>query len=63
LRGGGERGGASSGVVCVQRDEVALRGGGERGVPCRRRVLRAERGVVQEALGGGVGDGGGGDAG
>lgn len=47
----------------VQRDEVALRGGGKRGVPCRRRVLRAEGGVVQEALSGGVGDGGGGDAG
>ena len=49
--------------MCVQRDEVALHGGGERSVPCRRRVLRAEGGVVQEGLGGGVGDGGGDDAG
>ena len=32
--------------MCVQRDEVALRGGGERGVLCRRRVSRAEGGVV-----------------
>lgn len=47
----------------VQGDEVALGGSRERGVPCRRGVLRPERGVVQEALGSGAGDGGGGDGG
>lgn len=47
----------------VQGDEVALGGSRERGVPCRCGVLRPEGGVVQEALGSGVGDGGGGDGG
>lgn len=48
--------------MSVQGDGVALGGSRERGVPCRRGVLRPEGGVVQEALGGGVGDGGGGTA-
>lgn len=49
--------------MSVQGDGVALGGSRERGVPCRRGVLRPEEGVVQEALGGGVDDSGGGDGG
>jgi len=49
--------------VSVQGDGVALGGNRERGVPCRRGALSPEGGVVQEALGGVVGDGGGGDGG